>query len=139
MIEQVKESFSKQGFMKTLGAQLISVKKGEAKIACHLNGTLTQQHGFFHAGVITSITDVACGYAALSTMPEGSDVLTVEFKTNFIRAAQTHHIIAKGHVIKTGKTLVFCEGIVTNDKQDIIFATMQATMICLNSNYRNET
>ncbi|WP_298895870.1 PaaI family thioesterase [uncultured Psychroserpens sp.] len=117
--------------MKTLGAELISITKGNVQISCTLNDTLTQQHGYFHAGVMTSIADVACGYAALSTMPDGSDVLTVEFKTNFIRAAETDKIIAKGTVIKSGNTLTFCEGVVTNENQDIIYATMQATMICL--------
>ncbi|WP_230936626.1 PaaI family thioesterase [Psychroserpens luteolus] len=117
--------------MKTLGAELISITKGHVQISCTLNDTLTQQHGYFHAGVMTSIADVACGYAALSTMPEGSDVLTVEFKTNFIRAAETDKIIAKGTVIKSGNTLTFCEGVVTNENQDLIYATMQATMICL--------
>ena len=90
MIEASRKSFDKQGFMKTLGAEIISFEKGIVKIKCYLNDNLTQQHGYFHAGVITSISDVACGYAALSTMPEGSDVLTVEFKTNFIRAAETN-------------------------------------------------
>ncbi len=131
MIEVAKQSFYKQGFMKTLGAELISITKGNVQISCTLNDTLTQQHGYFHAGVMTSIADVACGYAALSTMPDGSDVLTVEFKTNFIRAAETDKIIAKGTVIKSGNTLTFCEGVVTNENQDIIYATMQATMICL--------
>ncbi len=131
MIEVAKQSFYKQGFMKTLGAQLISITKGEVVISCTLNDTLTQQHGYFHAGVITSIADVACGYAALSTMPDGSDVLTVEFKTNFIRAAETDTIVAKGSVIKSGRTLTFCEGVVTNKAEDVIYATMQATMICL--------
>lgn len=132
MIETARQSFNRQGFMKTLGAKLVSIEKGEVSIACDLNQSLTQQHGYFHAGVITSIVDVACGYAALSTMPKGSDVLTVEFKTNFIRAADTNKIIATGKVLKTGKTLTFCEGVVTNKKQNIIYATMQATMICLN-------
>ena len=131
MIETAKKSFDKQGFMKTLGAKLISIEKGIVQIECKLNGMLTQQHGLFHAGVITSIADVACGYAALSIMPKNSDVLTVEFKTNFIRAAQTNKIVAKGIVIKTGKTLTFCEGIVTDTTGETIFATMQATMICL--------
>jgi len=133
MIEIAKQSFHKQGFMKTLGAKLITIEKGKVSIECNLNSSLTQQHGYFHAGVMTSIVDVACGYAALSAMPEGSDVLTVEFKTNFIRAAETNKIIATGTVLKSGKTLTFCEGVVTNENQNIIYATMQATMICIKS------
>ncbi|WP_445956339.1 PaaI family thioesterase [Yeosuana sp.] len=132
MIEVAKQSFYKQGFMKAIGAKLVSIEKGVVIIECKLNNKLTQQHGFFHAGVITSIADVAYGYAALSMMPKGSDVLTVEFKTNFINAAKTNKIVAKGSLVKSGKTLSFCEGVVTDEKQEIIFATMQSTMICLN-------
>jgi uncharacterized protein (TIGR00369 family) len=134
MIETAKNSFKKQGFMKTLGAKIVSIEKGFVKIECELKKELTQQHGFFHVGVLTSIVDVACGYAALSAMPKNSDVLTVEFKTNFIRAAQADKIIAIEKVIKSGKTLTFCEGKVTDKKEEIIFATMQATMICLKQN-----
>tara|TARA_R110002126_G_scaffold21654_3_gene78071 strand:- start:525 stop:929 length:405 start_codon:yes stop_codon:yes gene_type:complete len=131
MIETAKKSFYKQGFMNKLGAKLVSIEKGVVIIECELNQTLTQQHGFFHAGVITSIADVASGYAALTTMPKGSDVLTVEFKINFIRAAKTKKIKATSKVIKAGKTLTFCESTVSDSENDTIFATMQATMICL--------
>lgn len=134
MTEEVKRSFEKQGFMKTLGAEIISIEKGKVKIACTLKDELTQQHGFFHAGVITSIADVACGYAALTTMPEGSDVLSVEFKTNLMRPAKATKIIATGKVVKSGKTLIFCEAQITDQKEEIIFATLQGTMICIQSN-----
>lgn len=134
MIEAAKDSFYKQGFMQTLGARLVSVEKGLVKIECGFNEKLAQQHGYFHAGVLTSIADVACGYAAHSMMPEGSDVLSVEFKANFIRAAKADKIIATGKVVKSGKTLTFCEAKVTDGSEEIIFATMQATMICLKSN-----
>ena len=131
MIDSAKDSFYRQGFMKTLGARLVSIKKGFVKIECDFDEKLTQQHGYFHAGVLTSIVDVACGYAAHSMMPEGSDVLSVEFKTNFIRAAKAHKIVATGSVVKSGKTLTFCEGKVTDALEKTVFATMQATMICL--------
>ena len=131
MIENSRHSFMKQGFMKTLGARIISIEKGIVKIECDFSEKLSQQNGYFHAGVITSIVDVACGYAAHSMMPKGSDVLSVEFKTNFIRAAKANKIIAIGKVVKSGKTLTFCEGKVTDDSEEIIFATMQATMICI--------
>ncbi len=131
MIEEAKRSFDRQGFMKTLGAKIISIEKGMVKIACEKKESLTQQHGYFHAGVITSIADVACGYAALTTMPKGSEVLSVEFKTNLMKAAISDKIIAIGKVVKTGKTLVFCEAKVTDDKEETIFATLQGTMICI--------
>ncbi|CAM1344553.1 PaaI family thioesterase [Tenacibaculum amylolyticum] len=131
MIEEAKKSFEKQGFMHTLGAEIIHIDKGILKIRCKKKDSLTQQHGFFHAGVLTSLMDTACGYAALTTMPKGSDVLSVEFKTNLMRAAKVNTIIATGTVVKTGKTLVFCEGKITDEKEETIFATLQGTMICL--------
>ena len=131
MIEASKDSFYKQGFMQTLGAKLISIESGLVKIECDFNEKLTQQHGYFHAGVLTSLADVACGYAAHSMMPVGSDVLSVEFKTNFIRAAKADKIVATGKVIKSGRTLTFCEAKVTDGSEETLFATMQATMMCL--------
>lgn len=134
MIEVAKESFDRQGFMKTLGAKIIAIETGLVKIECHLKEELTQQHGFFHAGVITSLADVACGYAALTTMPEGSDVLSVEFKTNLMRPAASNKIIATGKVIKSGKNLIFCEANVTDEKEEKLFATLQGTMFCIQPN-----
>ena len=131
MIEEVKSSFAKQGFMKTLGAEIVHLEEGCLKIRCEKQDSLTQQHGFFHAGVLTSLMDSACGYAALTTMSKGSDVLSVEFKTNLMRPAKSEIIIATGTVIKSGKTLVFCEAKITDEKEETIFATLQGTMICL--------
>lgn len=131
MIEEAKKSFERQGFMKTLGAEIIEIEKGMVKIACAKNDGLTQQHGFFHAGVITSIADVACGYAAMTTMPLGSEVLSVEFKTNLMKAATADTIIATGKVIKSGRTLVFCEATITDETEEVIFATLQGTMFCV--------
>ena len=131
MLKQVEESFNKQGFMNHIGAKIITIENGLVKISCEKKDFLTQQNGYFHAGVITSIADVACGYAALSTMPKGSDVLSVEFKTNLMRAANTSKIIASGKVIKLGKRLVFCEAKITDENEEIIFATLQGTMICI--------
>lgn len=131
MIEEAKRSFDQQGFMKTLGAEIISIEKGLVKISCERTKAVTQQHGYFHAGVITSIADVACGYAAFTTMPEGSEVLSVEFKTNLIKAANADKIFATGKVIKSGRTLIFCEAKVTDESEEIIFATFQGTMFCL--------
>lgn len=131
MIEAAKQSFAKQGFMKTLGAEIIHIEEGLVKIRCQKNEGLTQQHGFFHAGVLTSIMDVACGYAALTTMPEGADVLSVEFKTNLLRPGKSDTIIATGKVVKSGRTLVFCEAEVTDEVTGTLYTTMQGTMFCI--------
>ncbi len=131
MKERIRTSFEKQEFMTTLGAELVSIKEGEVRIDCQFDNRLRQQDGFFHAGVVTSIVDSACGYAALSMMPENARVLSVEFKVNLLRPATGNKIIAIGKVIKSGKTLSVCEGTVWDEKQEKIVAKMMATMICL--------
>lgn len=130
---RVRDSFNKQKFMAYLGAELTHVAHGEVEIRCAFRPELTQQNGYIHAGVMTSLVDVACGYAALSTMPEDTDVLSVEFKTNFMRAAKTEGIIAKAKVVKTGRTLVICEGSVWDVTGKIELTRMLATMICMRS------
>jgi uncharacterized protein (TIGR00369 family) len=129
---RIKESFSKQGFMETLGAEIILIEKGKVIIQCPFHSKLSQQNDFFHAGVMTSIVDSACGYAAYTMMPNQSDVLTVEFKINFLKPANTNNIYAIGTVIQAGRKLVICDGIVTNEKQDKVFAKMTATLITIN-------
>lgn len=128
-MKRIQENFDKQVFMKTLGAEIVSIEEGKVVIACEKKDGLTQQHGFFHAGVLTSICDSACGYAALTVMPETADVLSVEFKVNLLRPATADKIIATGTVLKSGRTLVVCEGIVTDEAGEKIFAKMIGTMI----------
>ncbi len=127
-MQRIQENFDKQAFMKTLGAEIVSIEEGKVVIACTKNNSLTQQHGFFHAGVLSSIVDSACGYAALTMMPEDADVLSVEFKVNLLRPAMADKIIATGEVLKNGRTLVVAEGIVTDESGDKIFAKMVGTM-----------
>lgn len=130
MEERVKSSFEQQQFMNTLGAKLALVTEGQVVITCQKRPELTQQNGFVHAGVLTSLMDVACGYAALTVMPADADVLSVEFKTNLLRPAVASELKAIGTVVKAGKTLVFCEAkLIGND--DTLIATMQATMFCV--------
>jgi hypothetical protein len=85
--ERVRKSFAAQAFMQTIGARLERVEPGEVDIALAHREDLTQQHGYLHAAVVTAIADSACGYAAYSLMPEGSEVLSIEFKTNLLRPA----------------------------------------------------
>ena len=132
--KQIRENFLKQKFMHTLGAELVSVSEGEVTIACTHQDKLTQQNGFFHAGVLTSVVDSACGYAALSMMPENADVLSVEFKMNLLRPANSSKIFAIGKVIKSGKTITVCEGTVLDEKKEKVLCKMMATMFCVESN-----
>lgn len=131
IVQKIKDDFKKQHFMQMLGVEILTIEEGTVKLSCVKKQELTQQHGFFHAGVLASILDMACGYAALSVMPKNADVLSVEFKTNLLRPANANSIIATGKVIKNGKTLVFCEGKITDITEQKEFTTMQATMFNL--------
>ena len=134
--ERVSTSFSAQGLMMTLGAQLVRVAPGEVRIALLPRPELSQQHGYIHAGARTSVLDSACGYAALTVAPAGCDVLTVEFKINFVRPAVADRFVAVGKVTKAGKTLTVCQGEVLGERaegQETI-AVMQATIITLAGN-----
>lgn len=131
MYDRIKQSFEKQGIMKTLNAQLAEVEKGQVKITCEFSEALTQHNGFFHAGVITTIVDSACGYCALTTMPENANVLTVEFKVNFMKPANTNKLIAIGKVLQSGRTLTICEGYVYDSNEEKLIAKMTATMIAV--------
>ena len=98
IFDRVRASFAQQQFMTTLGATLLSVNPGAIEIAVPFRADLTQQNGFLHAGVITSILDSACGYAALSVAPENFDVLSVEFKVNLLSPAVGERFVARSKV-----------------------------------------
>ena len=85
LYRRVRDSFDKQGFLKLLGVELERVEKGSVTLSCRKREDLLQQQGLVHAGVVTTIGDVACGYTALSVMPKGYEVLSVEFKVNMLR------------------------------------------------------
>jgi uncharacterized protein (TIGR00369 family) len=117
--------------MRTLAAELVHIAPGEVHIALYPRPELSQQHGYIHAGVLTSIVDNACGYAALTVAPPGCEVLTVEFKVNFMRPALAQRFLAVGKVIRAGKSLTVCQGEVIGEKgarRDAV-ALMQATMM----------
>lgn len=107
---RVRASFARQSMMTVLGASLERVAPGEVDIRLPFRADLTQQHGFLHAGVTTTIADSACGYAALSLMPPGAAVLTVEFKVNLMAPAAGQVFVARGRVLKAGRSLTTCAG-----------------------------
>ena len=117
--------------MATLGAELVRVAQGEVLIVLLPRPELSQQHGYIHAGALTSVLDSACGYAALTVAPAGFDVLTVEFKINFIRPAIADRFVAIGKVTKAGKTLTVCQGEIIGEQgsRREVVAVMQATII----------
>jgi uncharacterized protein (TIGR00369 family) len=100
---RVKESFARQGLMQTLGATLHHASPGRVVIGLPFSPAITQQHGFGHAGAITAMVDTACGYAALTLMPEGKAVLTSEFKINLLAPAAGERFEAEGRVIRAGR------------------------------------
>lgn len=130
-MDRIRESFSKQGFMRTLGAELESIEPGTVTISCAFSEALTQQHGLLHGGVLASLVDVACGYAALSQLPDDREVLTVEFKIHFLKPAKTDRLIAVGQVVQSGRTLTVCDGTVFDSTRTRALARMTATMMAV--------
>ncbi|MFD7154237.1 PaaI family thioesterase [Kribbella sp. NPDC059898] len=106
--ERVQASFDRQGLMEHLGARISYVGAGEVHIQLPTRPEVTQQHGYFHAGATSSIADSAGGYAAFTLFPEGTSVLTVEFKLNLLAPAEGDYLEAVGTVIKPGRTLTIC-------------------------------
>ncbi|TWG85242.1 uncharacterized protein (TIGR00369 family) [Cupriavidus gilardii J11] len=108
--DAIATSFSRQGLMRTFGATLTRVARGEVEIAMPWAESVTQQHGFFHGGVVGALADSACGYAALSVVGEGEAGLTAEYKINLLSPAQGEQLIAVGRVVKPGRTLIVAQG-----------------------------
>jgi uncharacterized protein (TIGR00369 family) len=128
---RVRESFARQGLMSTLGASLRRVLPGEVEIEAGFRADLSQQHGFLHAGVVTALVDSACGYSALTLSPPETEVLTVEYKVNFLAPAAGGGLVARGRVVKRGSRITVCSGeavIVDGDREKSV-ATMLATML----------
>ncbi len=130
---RVRASFSRQKLMIAIGAELTKVSPGEVEISLPYRDDLTQQHGFIHAGIIATIADTACGYAAFSLMPADAAVLTIEYKINLMSPAVGERFLARGRVIRPGKTLSVCAGEVMAHQQGKgkTVATMLATMMAL--------
>lgn len=129
--ERVRASFNKQQIMNTLGATLTHVEPGLVEIGMPFRPELTQQHGFLHAGVTTTIVDSACGYAALSVMPPNTGVLSIEYKVNMLAPGQGSHFIARGRVVRAGRTIIVCSGdvLAISEGKETMIATMVATML----------
>ena len=129
--QRVRSSFAQQSAMALLGASLTLVEPGTVEVTLPFRSDLTQQHGYVHAGVLTAIADTACGYAAYTLMPADSDVLSVEFKMNLLRPAAGERFVARGTVLKPGRTLtvVRADVLAFGKAGSTLVAAMQATMI----------
>src|SRR5512137_289130 len=130
---RIRSSFARQGLMETIGAKLLKVGPGEAQIELTYSKAITQQHGFIHAGILSTIADNACGYAAYTLMPADSEVLGVENKINFLAPGKGERFVAIGKVIKVGRTLAVCSGEVWayDNGEKTLVAVMQSTLMAL--------
>jgi uncharacterized protein (TIGR00369 family) len=132
---RVRSSFDKQGIMATVGARLNRIVPGEVEIEFPFSLTLSQHNGYIHAGVMTTVVDSACGYAAYTLMPVNADVLSIEYKINFMSPAIGESLKGIGRVVKAGRTITVCAGevIAVANGQEKVVAIMQATMITVPS------
>ena len=130
---RIRRSFARQGYMTAIGAELVHVAAGEVDIALPFSERLTQQDGYIHAGVVAGVTDSACGYAALTTMEANAEVLTVEFKINLLAPAAGEQLVARGRVLRTGRTLTVCRGdaVTMSDGEEKHVATLTATLMAI--------
>jgi uncharacterized protein (TIGR00369 family) len=127
----VRESFGRQTAMTTIGARMTKVAPGAVVIEVPYSADLTQQNGFMHGGIMTAIADSACGYAAYTLMPEGADVLAVEFKINLLAPAAGERFAAHGRVLRPGRTITVCAADVFahDGESEKLIASMLATLI----------
>ena len=130
---RVRSSFARQGLMRTLGARLESIAPGAVEISLRPDAAISQQHGFVHAGAVTAIADSAAGYASLTLMPAGTGVLSTEFKINLLAPAVGDRIVARGRVVKAGRTLTVAQSEVFAESGGVekLIALLTATMMAV--------
>ena len=102
---EVRASFARQELMRAIGAELAALGPGRCAVGLPFSEKVGQQHGFFHGGVIGAVADTAGGYAALSVLPVGSEVVTLEYKVNFLRPAAGDRLLAEGSVLRAGRSV----------------------------------
>ena len=129
----VRDSFARQKVMRLIGAEMGVLAPGHCEIRLPYRDDLTQQNGYFHAGITGAIVDSAGGYAGLTVMSAGADVLTVEFKLNLLAPADGDILVAEGQVLKSGRNLVITRGEVyaIRNGQATHCATMQQTLMTM--------
>jgi uncharacterized protein (TIGR00369 family) len=126
-------TFDRQQAMRTLGITIARLEAGEVELSMPYSLDWTQQNGFVHAGIITAGLDTACGIAAFTLMPSGSDIVTVEFKTNLLAPAKGERFSFRAHVVKPGRTLTVCEAraFAQTAGTETLIATMTGTLMAL--------
>ena len=131
--QRVQDSFARQNAMRTLSATLANVDYGVVEIEMPFSAAFTQQHGFMHAGIISTALDSACGFAALTVMPEDAAVLTIEFKINLLSPGRGDRFLFRGEVTKPGNTIVVSDGraFAISDGPAKMIASMTGTMMVI--------
>ena len=138
MAQRVAASMARQGLMVHLDAKLVRVEKGEVEIALPYADKVTQQQGGFHGGAMGALADIAGGYAGLTVLPEGMEVVTAEYKINFLAAFQGGELRARGHVVRAGKRLIITTAEVVHvddDGKTSPCAVMQQTLVPVPKTY----
>ncbi len=130
---RIRQSFARQGFMATLGAKLTNVDAGMVEIQVAYRADLSQQHGFFHGGVIGTLADNAGGYASFTLMKATDSILTVEYKLNIMAPANGDLLISRGRVLRPGRRITVSQADVFVERQGVehLCATMLGTFITL--------
>ncbi|PWR23931.1 PaaI family thioesterase [Zavarzinia compransoris] len=134
LLDRIETLFDRQNFAALLGMRLALVEPGRVIIEMPPDRKLTQQHGALHAGATTSLADTAAGFAALTMMPEGADVMSVEFKINLMAPGKGSHFRADARVLRAGRTITTVEARAQARGDDgtwADYATFLGTMICL--------
>jgi uncharacterized protein (TIGR00369 family) len=131
--DRVRASFARQRMMQTLGVEIARIAPGEIELAMPYAAAFTQQHGFLHAGVMATVLDSACGYAAFSLMPADAAVLTVEFKANLLAPAKGERFLFRAHVVKPGRTLTVSDGraFAIEGGEERLIASMNGTLMAV--------
>ncbi len=133
---RVRASFERQKVMAELGATLGDIRAGAVEIRFPFQERFSQQHGFLHAGIVATVLDSACGYAAYSLMPADAGVLSIEFKINLLAPASGDHFVARAKVLRPGRTVTVCQGSVfaiQKDSGETRVASMQASIMAVHN------
>ncbi len=136
--QRVQASFDRQGMMRHLGARLLQAEPGLCVVALPYSDRVTQQQGGFHGGAMGALADIAGGYAALTVVPDGMEVSTVEYKVNFLAAFQGGELRATGRVLKAGRRIIVTSAEVTHlaeDGRETACAVMQQTLVPVPKTY----
>ena len=131
--ERIRQSFSRQRAMETLGAELTRIEHGTVEIEMDFDPRLTQQHGILHAGVVAMALDTACGYAAYTVIDDDASILTIEFKVNLLSPGRGERFLFRGEVTRPGSTIIVADGraYALSDGPAKLIASMTGTMMVI--------